>query len=98
MSTINQYIILTGFFAEAIQWHEEEVKYSEVANDILGVAIGNRKIGECLCELSKFEEAIEHQKQHLKVLFDFVSNTIPQNITRFLEGVVLTFFYQRMEM
>ena len=57
------------------------MKYSEVANDILGVAIGNRKIGECLCELSKFEEAIDHQKQHLKVFF-FVSNAILQSIAR----------------
>ena len=61
-------IVLTGFFAEAIDWHEEEIKFSEIANDTLGLAIGNRKIGECLCELGKFEEAIEHQKQHLKVL------------------------------
>ena len=74
------------------------MKYSEVANDILGVAIGNRKIGECLCELSKFEEAIEHQKEHLKVLFDFVSNTIPQNITRFFRGCSAYIFYQNIEM
>lgn len=63
-------VIYAGFFAEAIEWHKEEVNYSEIANDTLGLAIGNRKIGECFCELSKFDEAIEHQKQHLKVLFN----------------------------
>ena len=40
---------------------------SEVANDNIGAAVGHRKIGECLCELSDFEGALKHQRKFLKV-------------------------------
>lgn len=50
--------------------HKEEVDLSEAINDTIGVAVGNRKLGECYCELLQFENAIRHQKQHLNVPFD----------------------------
>ena len=61
------FFYFAGLYSEAVEWHKEEVNCSEAANDILGAAIGHRKIGECLCELSEFEEALKHQKKHLKV-------------------------------
>ena len=50
--------------------HREEVYLSEAINDTIGVAVGNRKLGECYCELGQFEDAIRHQKQHLNVQFE----------------------------
>jgi len=54
-------------FEDAIASHKEEIGLSEACDDVIGVAVGNRKVGECLCELRQFSEAIKHQKQHLKV-------------------------------
>eukprot|EP00795_Rhopilema_esculentum_P001570 gene1570-16021_t len=56
-----------GFYSEAVEWHKEEVTCSEVANDNIGAAVGHRKIGECLCELSDFEGALKHQRKFLKI-------------------------------
>ena len=61
------YIFIIGCFDEAIDAHKEEVHLSEAINDVIGVAVGNRKVGECLCELRQFDDAIKHQQTHLKV-------------------------------
>ena len=59
------YII--GFFEEAIKEHREEIHFSEISNNLIDVAVGNRKVGECLTELGEFEEALQHQQKHLKI-------------------------------
>ena len=56
-----------GLCAEAIEEHEEEIYFSEASGDVIGVAVGHRKVGECLCGLEKFSEALHHQRKHLKV-------------------------------
>ena len=63
----------SGCFEEAITAHKEEIHLSEAINDIIGVAVGNRKVGECLCELQEFEEAIRFQKLHLDVSLPLLS-------------------------
>lgn len=40
---------------------------SESSGDRLGYGIACRKIGECLCELGEFEEALLYQKKHLEI-------------------------------
>ena len=79
------YLILwVGCFEEAIEAHKEEVHLSEAINDTIGVAVGNRKLGECFCELGQFEDAIRLQKQHLivkfKIFYLFFSTTIPHDL------------------
>lgn len=54
-------------------------KEAEEAAKILGnklyIAVANRMIGETLCALGEFEEAVQHQKVHLSMLaFLFIYN------------------------
>ena len=60
-------ILYAGFHEDAIHEHKEEIHFSEIANNMLDVAIGNRKVGERLADLGKFEEALHHQEKHLKI-------------------------------
>ena len=67
---------ISGMFDDAIVAHKEEIRLSEACDDVIGIAVGNRKVGECFCELRQFIEAIEHQKEHLKVDLKYLSNEI----------------------
>ena len=72
MSSVNltlsfAYLLLSGLFEEAIKEHEMELQLSESLNDTIAVAIAHRKIGECLCELQDFTQALFHQQKHLEV-------------------------------
>ncbi|XP_066915098.1 tonsoku-like protein [Clytia hemisphaerica] len=80
-----------GCFDEAIDAHKEEVHLSEAINDVIGVAVGNRKVGECLCELRQFDDAIKHQQKHLK-LARSVDNVLEQQ--RALATLGRTYFVQ----
>ena len=61
------YFSYLGLFAEAIEQHKEEILYSQEIDDTIGVAVGHRKVGECLCELGSYQKAITHQNKHLEV-------------------------------
>ncbi|EDV26009.1 uncharacterized protein TRIADDRAFT_55680 [Trichoplax adhaerens] len=56
-----------GEYRKAVKIHREELILCEALNDRLGVAIANRKIGENLCELRQFDQALDHVKEHLKI-------------------------------
>ena len=58
---------LPGLFKDAIEEHRAELHLSESVRDTIGVAVAHRKIGECLCELQDFEQALVHQEKHLEV-------------------------------
>ena len=47
---------ITGDYEEAIEEHKTELTLSEIKDDRIGVAVANRKIGECYCSLQKFQE------------------------------------------
>lgn len=54
-------------YAEALQEHLEELKYCEWVEDQLGIAVANRRIGECYTFLYHFEEALHHISQFYEV-------------------------------
>ncbi|XP_013407621.1 tonsoku-like protein, partial [Lingula anatina] len=56
-----------GRFEDAIEDHQMELHLSEALDDSMGTAIANRKIGECYCELGKFDLALKHQHRHLEL-------------------------------
>ena len=55
---------------EALQYHRMELGLSEAVGDTIGTAIAHRRVGECLCELEEYEEALQHQQQHLSMARD----------------------------
>ncbi|XP_057299968.1 tonsoku-like protein [Hydractinia symbiolongicarpus] len=57
-------------FEEAITEHLEEIGFSEAVGDVIGVAVGNRKVGECLCLLGDFQEALKYQQKHFEISKD----------------------------
>ena len=57
----------TGDYDRALRYHREELQLSESLKDVLGQAVGHRKVGECLADLCKFSEAIEEQKRYLEL-------------------------------
>ena len=59
---------LPGLFEEAIQQHNAELNLSELLRDHIAVGVAHRKIGECLCELQDFKQALFHQQKHLEVI------------------------------
>ena len=58
---------MAGSYERALHYHQTELGLSEALADALGTAIAHRKVGECLCELGDYEQAIQHQRQHLKI-------------------------------
>ena len=65
---IGEVLAQEGLYEEAIKEHKEEIHYSEISDSKIDVAVGNRKVGECLTELGEYEEALMHQRKHLKVV------------------------------
>jgi len=59
--------ICLGYFEKAVKEHTREVQLSEASQDSIGAAIAHRKVGECLCALKKYKEALFHQNLHLEV-------------------------------
>ena len=56
-----------GYYEKAVKEHTREVQLSEAGQDTIGTAIAQRKVGECLCALKKYKEALFHQNLHLEV-------------------------------
>ena len=65
--TINFVIIDLGYFEKAVKEHTREVQLSEAIQDTIGTAVAHRKVGECLCALKKYKDALLHQNLHLEV-------------------------------
>ena len=59
--------LILGKYEEAIHEHETELHLSEALDDSIGAAVGNRKIGECYCELGQYDKALQHQERHLSL-------------------------------
>lgn len=57
----------TGDYNRALHYHQCELSLSEGTGDRLGAAIAHRRIGECHCELGRYEQALTHQTNHLKI-------------------------------
>ncbi|GFT32070.1 tonsoku-like protein [Nephila pilipes] len=56
-----------GQYIEALQYHQEELTYNEMISDQLGIAVANRKLGECYAELGSFKKALTHIKAFLEI-------------------------------
>ncbi|GFY33865.1 tonsoku-like protein [Trichonephila clavipes] len=54
-------------YTEALKYHEEELTYNEMISDQLGIAVANRKLGECYTELGSFKKALSHIKTFLEI-------------------------------
>lgn len=59
--------ILLGRYEDALRERRCELALYEAANDQLEVAIAHRMIGECLGNLEDYDNALSHQRQHLKI-------------------------------
>ena len=55
----------SGSFEDAIAEHEQELALCEALDDQLGMAVANRRVGECYGELGSFDDALRHQRLHL---------------------------------
>ena len=56
-----------GNLAKALRYHQNELALSAAAGNLLDEGVAHRKVGECLCEMGQYEEAVEHQKSHLQL-------------------------------
>ena len=70
ISRILQYSLPAGDFQLALHYHRAELALSESTGDQMGAGIAHRKVGECLCELGSYEQALQHQMQHLRISKD----------------------------
>ena len=57
--------MLVGEYGKAIDEHKAELQLSTLLDLPTDSGIAHRKLGECLCELGQFREALQHQQQHL---------------------------------
>ena len=56
-----------GNVSEALKEHEMELQLCESIGDRMGVAIANRRVGECKSELGRFEDGLRHHKLYLRI-------------------------------
>eukprot|EP00794_Sanderia_malayensis_P018758 gene18758-20649_t len=82
---------MSGLFEDAIHWHNEELNFSQITDDVTAIAISHRKIGECCCELGQFSKALRHQKKQL-ALARSISNCVEEQ--RALATIGRTLFVQ----
>lgn len=57
----------SGRHEDALRERRCELALYEAAGDQLEVAKAHRMIGECLCSLEDYENALNHQQQHLQI-------------------------------
>lgn len=57
--------MFVGEYRKAIDEHRAELQLCVSLDLPTDSGIAHRKLGECLCELGRYEEALQHQKQHL---------------------------------
>uniref|UniRef100_A0A4W3H2Y2 Tonsoku-like protein n=1 Tax=Callorhinchus milii TaxID=7868 RepID=A0A4W3H2Y2_CALMI len=58
---------VAGQFREAADEHRQELQLSESVKDVIGAAVANRRIGECLAEMGSYKNALKHQRTHLSL-------------------------------
>ena len=58
---------ISGLLGEAIDEHQEELQYCESLSDQIGVAVANRKIGECYFDSHEYTKAIKYMTNHLDI-------------------------------
>ncbi|XP_065671588.1 tonsoku-like protein isoform X2 [Hydra vulgaris] len=80
-----------GDYRNAITEHEEEIYFSEISGDAIGVAVGHRKVGEAYCSLEVFEKAFLHQQKYYEIA-KYNNNTLEQQ--RALATLGRTYFIQ----
>lgn len=56
-----------GRHKDALRERQCELALCEAAGDQLEVAKAHRMIGECLCSLEDYDNALKHQRQHLNI-------------------------------
>ena len=54
-------------YEDAISEHETELEMCQKVKDRMGIAIANRKIGECYCDMEDFEKAERFQRRYLDI-------------------------------
>ena len=67
---IVMYCILTGEYEQSLHYHKEELQLCDSLQDLLGLAVSHRKIGESLASLCQFNEALKHQQKYLELAQD----------------------------
>ncbi|XP_037077217.1 tonsoku-like protein [Pollicipes pollicipes] len=65
-NAIGTLLFNAGQFDEALDEHQEELALCEALGDSMGVAVAHRKTGEVLCELARYEEALQHHTRFLE--------------------------------
>ena len=58
---------LLGKHKDALRERRCELALYEAAGDRLEVARAHRMIGECLCSLEDYDDALNHQQQHFQI-------------------------------
>ncbi|XP_068698694.1 tonsoku-like protein isoform X1 [Montipora foliosa] len=66
-NAVGELLAQYGYFEKAVKEHSREVQLSEATQDTIGSAVAHRKVGECLCALKKYKEALFHQNLHLEL-------------------------------
>jgi len=66
-NAIGELLAQYGYFEKAVKEHTREVQLSEAIQDTIGTAVAHRKVGECLCALKKYKDALLHQNLHLEL-------------------------------
>ncbi|KAI6649761.1 S-adenosyl-L-methionine-dependent tRNA 4-demethylwyosine synthase-like [Oopsacas minuta] len=66
-NVIGEFYKKEGNLAGALKEHEMELQLCESIGDRLGVAIANRRVGECKSEIGQFEEGLRHHKLYLRI-------------------------------
>lgn len=62
-------VFFLGDYEAAISEHRQELALSEVLNDVIGLAVANRKIGECYAEMGNFPAALKVSTGNCKYTF-----------------------------
>lgn len=62
---LSSHTLCSGRHEDALHERRCELALYEAAGDQLEVARAHRMIGECLCALEDYENALNHQRQHL---------------------------------
>ena len=65
-------LTVTGLYDEAIEQHEEELGLCEALEDRLGVAIANRKLGECYAEKALFDKAFHYISRYDNIFYPLI--------------------------
>ena len=68
-NSICLFIILVGFYNDAVTEYKEALQVAEAREDKIGSAVAHRMVGECLCALGKYKDALFHQNLHLQVRY-----------------------------